>query len=211
MSRPRSRRVVFESLAGAGIGALLALSLAAPPGPVNALIASHGVTRSWRAGLLVGLGATTVDALWLTLSAVAHSFLLGARSVFPAIALLGAAVMAYLAWGAAKAWRAEPVVAVPSRVVHTTSYMTGLVANLTSPYPILWWLTAGIALIDELGPLVLVGFFAGILLWISAFPFLLRAAQQRYARTYHIVLAFSIVVLAVFAVYLGWTAFTGIP
>ena len=211
MPEPRSRRVVLEALAGAGIGVLLALSLAAPPGPVNALIASHGVTRSWRAAFLVGLGATTVDAVWLTLSALAHSFLLGARSVFPVIALLGAAVMAYLAWGAAKAWRAEPVVAVSPRTLHATSYVTGLVANLTSPYPILWWLTAGIALIDELGPLVLVGFFAGLLLWIATFPFLLRAAQQRYARTYHIVLAFSIVVLAVFSIYLAWTAFTGFP
>ena len=202
--------MVLEALAGAGIGVLLALSLAAPPGPVNALIASHGVTRSWRAGFFVGLGATTVDALWLTLSVLAHSFLLGARAVFPAIALLGAAVMAYLAWGAAKAWRAEPVVAVSARTVHATSYVTGVASNLTSPYPILWWLTAGIAFIDALGPLVLVGFFAGLLLWISAFPFLLRAAQARYARTYHIVLAFSILVLAVFAVYLAWTAFAGL-
>ncbi len=210
MARLRSRCVVLEALAGAGIGVLLALSLAAPPGPVNALIASHGVTRSWRSGFLVGLGATTVDAVWLTLSGLAHSFLLGTRSIFPAIALLGAAVMAYLAWGAAKAWKAEPVVAVPPRTLHATSYVTGLIANATSPYPILWWLTAGIALIDELGPLVLVGFFAGLLLWISTFPYLLRAAQARYARTYHIVLAFSIVVLAVFAVYLAWTAFAGL-
>ncbi len=202
--------MVLEALAGAGIGVLLALSLAAPPGPVNALIASHGVTRSWRAGFLVGLGATTVDALWLALSILAHSFLVGARSLFPAIALLGAGVMAYLAWGAAKAWKAEPVVAVPTRALHATSYVTGVATNLTSPYPILWWLTAGIALIDELGPLVVVGFFGGLLLWIGAFPFLLRAAQQRYARTYHIVLAFSIVVLAIFAVYLAWTAFAGL-
>ena len=56
---------------------------------------------------------------------------------------------------------------------------------------------------------VFVGFFAGILLWISAFPFLLRAAQQRYAQTYHVVLAFSVAVLAVFAVYLTWSAFAG--
>ncbi len=203
--------MVLEAFAGAGIGALLALSLAAPPGPVNALIASHGVTRSWRAGFLVGLGATTVDALWLTLSALAHSFLLQARAVFPVIALLGAVVMAYFAWGAAKAWRAEPVIAVPDRALHATSYLTGVATNLTSPYPILWWLTAGIALIDALGPVVLVGFFAGLLLWISAFPFLLRAAQQRYARTYHLVLAFSIAVLIVFAAYLAWSAFAGFP
>ncbi len=203
--------MVLGALAGAGIGALLALSLAAPPGPVNALIASHGVTRSWRAGFLVGLGATTVDALWLTLSALAHSFLLQAKTLFPIIALLGAAVMAYLAWGAAKAWKAEPVIAVPDRALHATSYLTGVATNLTSPYPILWWLTAGIALIDELGPVVLVGFFAGLLLWISAFPFLLRAAQQRYGRTYHIVLAFSIAVLVVFAAYLAWSAFAAFP
>ncbi len=203
--------MVLEALAGASIGVLLALSLAAPPGPVNALIASHGVTRSWRSGFLVGLGAMTVDLLWLTLSVLAHSFLLGARAIFPVIALLGAAVMAYLAWGAAKAWKAEPVVAVPSRTVHTTSYVTGVAANLTSPYPILWWLTAGVALIDALGPLVLVGFFAGILLWIGAFPFLLRAAQRRYARTYHIVLAFSVVVLLVFAAYLAWSGIAGFP
>jgi threonine/homoserine/homoserine lactone efflux protein len=201
--------VVLEALAGAGIGVLLALSLAAPPGPVNALIASHGVTRSWRAGFLVGLGAMTVDALWLTLSALAHSFLLQANSVFPFIAFLGAVVMAYFAWGAAKAWSAEPVVAVPDRVVHATSYVTGVASNLTSPYPILWWLTAGIALINDLGPFVLVGFFAGILLWISSFPYLLRAAQARYARTYHIVLAFSILILIVFAAYLVWSAYVG--
>ncbi len=203
--------MVLEALTGAGIGLLLALSLAAPPGPVNALIASHGVTRSWRAGFLVGLGAMTVDLLWLAISLLAHSYLLSIRAVFPAIALLGAAVMAYFAWKTAKAWKAEPVVAVSERALHATSYVTGVATNLTSPYSILWWLTAGIALIDAFGPLVFVGFFAGILLWISSFPFLLRAAQQRYAKTYHVVLAFSIAVLVIFAAYLAWSAFAGVP
>ena len=45
--------ILWAILAGAGIG----LSLAAPPGPVNAIIASQTVTRSWRAGILVGMGA----------------------------------------------------------------------------------------------------------------------------------------------------------
>lgn len=202
--------MAFEGFASAGIGVAIALSLAAPPGPVNALIASHAVTRSWRAGFLVGLGATTVDATWLALSVLAHSLLLGVRSVFPLIAVLGSVVMAYFAWRAVKAWKAEPVIAVPSRAVHATSYVTGVATNLTSPYPILWWLTAGVAFIDELGAFVLVGFFAGLFLWTTGFPYLLRAAQQRYARTYHIVLAFSILVLIVFAAYLAWTAVVGV-
>jgi threonine/homoserine/homoserine lactone efflux protein len=201
--------VVLETLASAGIGVVIALSLAAPPGPVNALIASHAVTRSWRSGFLVGAGAMTVDAVWLALSVLAHSLLASVRSIFPVIAIVGAAVMVYFAWGAAEAWRAEPVVAVPSRTIHATSYATGVATNLTSPYPILWWLTAGIAFIDELGPLVLVGFFAGLFLWTLGFPYLLRVAQTRYAQTYHVVLAFSIVVLAAFAVYLAWAALSG--
>ncbi len=201
--------MVLETLASAAVGVVIALSLAAPPGPVNALIASHAVTRSWRSGFLVGAGAMTIDAVWLALSVLAHSLLLGARPVFPTIALLGAAVMAYFAWGAAKAWKAEPVMVLPTRAVQATSYVTGVVTNLTSPYPLVWWLTAGIAFIDELGPLVLVGFFAGLVLWTMGFPYLLRAAQTRYARTYHIVLAFSIVVLVAFAAYLAWAAFTG--
>ncbi len=201
--------MVLEILASAGIGIVVALSLAAPPGPVNALIASHAVTRSWRSGFLVGAGAIAVDTVWLTLSVLAHSLLLGARLIFPVIALLGAAVMAYFAWGAAKAWKAEPVMVLPSRSVQATSFVTGVATNLTSPYPLLWWLTAGVAFIDRLGPLVLVGFFAGLLLWTLGFPYLLRKAQARYARTYHIVLAFSIVVLIAFAVYLAWAAFTG--
>lgn len=209
MSPALSRAVVLEVLASAGIGILVALSLAAPPGPVNAVIASHAVTRSWRSGFLVGLGAATVDGLWLILSVLAHALLLGARSIFPVIALLGAGVMAYFAWMAAKAWKAEPVMVVPSRAVHATSYVTGVATNLTSPYPLIWWLTAGIAFIAELGPFVLVGFFAGLVLWTMGFPYLLRAAQTRYAQTYHIVLAFSIVVLVAFAAYLAWSAATG--
>lgn len=198
--------MVLEILASVAAGLLIGLSLAAPPGPVNALIASHAVTRSWRSGFLVGCGAMTADAGFLTLSVLAHSAVAGVRVLFPFIALMGAAVMAVFAYGAARAWNRVPDVAASAERVHATSYATGLSVNLTSPYPILWWLTAGLALIDQLGPAVLVGFFAGILLWITAFPLALRSAQRRFERTYHIVLAFSIASLIAFAAWLVWSA-----
>ena len=65
---------------------------------------------------------------------------------------------------------------------------------------------AGLVLIDQLGPAVLVGFFSGLLLWISIFPLALREAQRRIARTYQAVLVFSIVCLAAFAAWLVWFA-----
>lgn len=196
--------MVLELFASAAVGITIGLSLAAPPGPVNALIASHAVTRSWRSGFLVGCGAMTADAGFLVLSVVAHSILVGVRQVFPIIAFVGAGVMATFAWTAARAWNRLPEAAADTRPAHAAAYVTGLTVNATSPYPVLWWLTAGVALIGELGPAVLVGFFAGILLWISLFPYALRTAQRRYARTYHMALAFSIASLAVFAAWLVW-------
>src|SRR2546429_1576236 len=162
--------ILATVLAGLGIG----LSLGAPPGPVNAIIASHTVTRSWRAGFLVGVGATTADTIF--------------------------------AWSAAHSWRRTEEILEPKPDEHAKSSVTGLSVNLTSPYPILWWLTVGLVLINQLGPAVLVGFFAGLLLWITVFPLALREAQRRIARTYQAVLAFSIVCLLAFAAWLAWSA-----
>ena len=78
-----------------GIG----LSLGAPPGPVNAIIASHTVTRSWRAGFLVGVGATTADTIFLVVAFLARTAVAGIEPYVPFIALLGAGVMVYFAWG----------------------------------------------------------------------------------------------------------------
>ncbi|HEY7588949.1 MAG TPA: LysE family transporter [Thermoplasmata archaeon] len=201
---------MLEFLATVALGVVLGLSLAAPPGPVNALIASHAVTRSWRSGFFVGVGALTADTCFLVISVLAHSLIEGVRVVFPFIALLGASVMVYFAWRATQAWKQVPAVSAPSFEAHVGSYVTGLTVNITSPYALLWWLTAGLALIDQLGAVVLVGFFAGIILWTMAFPYALRAAQQRYARTYRIVLAFSIFCLGAFAAWLAWNALSAL-
>ena len=194
--------ILWAVLAGTGIG----LSLATPPGPVNAIIASQTVTRSWRAGFLVGMGATTADTIFLAVSIVAHSVVASMQGWVPIIALLGAGVMAYFAWNTVRAFRRAIDITESKPEEHAKSYATGLSVNITSPYPILWWLTAGLILIDQLGRAVLVGFFSGLLLWISIFPLALREAQRRIARTYQAVLVISIVCLAAFAVWLVWSA-----
>src|SRR5437879_11216651 len=93
--------VVATVLAGMGIG----LSLAAPPGPVNAVIASHAVTRSWRAGFLVGVGATTADTIFLAIAILARSVVAGIEPYSPLIPLLRAGVMTDFSLATAKAWR----------------------------------------------------------------------------------------------------------
>src|SRR3989442_11146536 len=198
--------VVATALAGLGIG----LSLGALPGPVNAIIASQTIPRSWRAGFMVGVGATTADTIFLAVSVAAHSAIASVQGWIPFIALLGAGVMAYFAWNTVRALRRAATVIESNPEEHAKSYATGFSVNITSPYPILWWLTARLVLIDQLGPAVLVGFFSG-LLWISVFPLALREAQRRIARTYQAVLVFSIVCLAAFAAWLVWSAVAVLP
>src|SRR5438552_7826318 len=149
--------ILATVLAGIGIG----LSLGAPPGPVNAVIASHTVTRSWRAGFLVGVGATTAGTIFLAITILARSVVAGIEPYVPFIALLGAGVMVYFAWSTAKVWKRADAIVGSTPEEHAKSYATGLSVNLTSPYPILWWLTAGLVLIRQLGPAVLVGFLRG--------------------------------------------------
>ncbi|HEX9341729.1 MAG TPA: LysE family translocator [Thermoplasmata archaeon] len=202
--------MVLDVLVAIGAGVAIGLSLAAPPGPVNAIIASCTVTRSWRAGFLVGLGATTADTVFLTLAVLARSAVSVLEPYVPFVALIGAAVMAYFAWMAGRAWRRTEAILEPRPEERARSYVPGLSVNITSPYPILWWLTAGLVLINQLGPPVLVGFYGGLVLWITAFPLAVREAQRRFARAYHRVLVFSIVSLVAFAAWLVWSAVTQI-
>src|SRR5437879_13659461 len=95
----------------------------------------------------------------------------------PIIALLGAGVMAYFAWNTVRALRRAADIMESKPEEHAKSYATGLSVNIASPYPILWWLTAGLVLLDELGPAVLLGFFPGLLLGISLFPLTMREPQ----------------------------------
>jgi threonine/homoserine/homoserine lactone efflux protein len=82
------------------------------------------------------------------------------------------------------------------------AYTTGLAVGLTNPFQILWWLTAGLAFMTEIGPAVAAGFFLGILLWTTSFPFFLDLANRRYRGTYRIVIVLSLLLLLAFGVVL---------
>jgi len=45
-------------------GVVFGLTLAAPPGPMNAVIAEESAVRGWIAGFKTGLGAMSADAIF---------------------------------------------------------------------------------------------------------------------------------------------------
>lgn len=167
------------------VGALLAFSLVAPPGPMNAIIAEESVVRGWTAGFRAGLGALVSDAAFCVLAFSGAATLARSNAVRAATALAGGFLMLYLAYLAVRETRSETV------VEDSRGFLKALAAGLTNPYQIGWWLTAGVALVNPSpvemfgrtfvtgGFEVLVGFFGGIFVWITAFPAALVRAETR--------------------------------
>lgn len=170
------------------VGAALALSLVAPPGPMNAVIAEETVFRGWRAGFRAGLGAFVADVAFCLLAFSGAATLARDPNVRATMALAGGFLMLYLAHVSIREARAG---ATTTAVEESRGFLKALTLGLTNPYQIGWWLTAGVALVHPApieflgltlvtgGVEVLVGFFGGIFVWITVFPAALVRADTR--------------------------------
>ncbi|WP_128477636.1 LysE family translocator [Halorussus pelagicus] len=219
---------VVSGLAGVALG----LSLAAPPGPMNAIIAEESVLRGWGSGFRAGLGALSADACFFVLA------LLGVVAVVRDVPVVqqalfgfGGLLMLYFAYGtandadAAFGGDAAPDGAGPAARAESKGFRKAFVLALTNPYQILWWLTAGVGLLDPgtfspdaLGgltvstgsPIIVVGFFGGIALWVIGFPAALVTVGRRVDSFAPVVAYLSALVLALAGASFLWKA-TGIP
>jgi len=209
-------------------GVLFGLALAAPPGPMNAVIAEESVLRGWGSGFRAGLGAMTADLVFLGLA------LLGAVAVVEqvptlrnAMVAVGGVLMLYFAYDAARDAREDfRAAAAPDGRGFTKAF----VLALTNPYQILFWLTVGVGLLapgqvdvlsyasDALAGLVVVetghpallaGLFGGIVVWITGFPAALTAAERRTEALAPAVALASAALLALFGVYFLYDAYAG--
>jgi len=219
------------------VGAVFGLALAAPPGPMNAVIAEEAVLRGWAAGTRAGLGAATADLIFFVLASVgAVSVLQSAPRVQTAMIAVGGCLMCYFALGAARGARASfrPTTGEDPTLTDGNGFRKALLLALTNPFQVLFWLTVGVGLLrpgrlDVLAsvplvgnrlagtlvvttgsPLLLGGFFLGVLAWITMFPVGLAAAEDRVESVAPVVAVGSAVVLAGFGVYFLFEATTAV-
>ena len=167
------------------IGYVLGLSLAVPPGPVNAIIMNES-SKSMLHGTSVGVGAMTADLAFL----IALYF---GRVIIPVWAfkylyIFGAVVMIYLSISVIRS-------KMPSKTPKG-NYFVGLTMGLTNPFQIIWWVTVGLFLIERMTLLSVVGFFLGILTWILSFPYAMNKVGSRYSPLLKV---FSFLILIIFA------------
>ena len=94
-------------------GVILGISIAAPPGPVNAA-AAYQVTRSWLAGWLTLLGATTADGIFFVLTYFGLTALIASGEVREVLFVAGGALMLYLAYSTLRSARDPPRTAPPN-------------------------------------------------------------------------------------------------
>ena len=191
-----------EAVYSVGFGVVLGLSIAAPPGPVNATMARDTVMKSRLSGMLVGCGAMTADALFLILVLALGSLLILTRAQQGVIFLLGSSILFLISCFTMKALRERDDVLRAERVApERMSYIAGLAIGMTNPYQIFWWLTVGLSFVRIFGLLLILGFFLGIALWITLFPSLLDLGMRRFSRVYAVVMIFSITCLLAFALW----------
>ena len=198
--------VLLESIATAAAGVVFGLALAAPPGPMNAVIAEESVVGGWRSGFTAGLGAMVADACFLVLSLAGVVALLQRSPTLQGVLVgIGGLLLWYFAIGAfrdrAAGFRSAGTVAAERR-----GFAKAFTLAITNPYQILFWLTVGVGLLEpgridvfatalsadsslagvvvvQTGtPLLLVGLFGGILVWITGFPAALTAGAARTDR-----------------------------
>jgi threonine/homoserine/homoserine lactone efflux protein len=200
-------------------GMVFGFALAAPPGPMNAVIAEESVAHGWVSGVRAGLGAMIADLCFLGGALLGIVTIIERMSYLRgAMVAVGGVLMLYFAYGTVTDLRDG--FRIEER--DGRGFRKAFALAITNPYQILFWLTVGVALLDPgtvdvLAPLseslaghlvvqtgspsLLVGLFGGIAVWIVGFPAILIVAERRVNTFAPIIAGVSALVLAAFGVY----------
>lgn len=210
-------------------GIVFGIALAAPPGPMNAIIAAESVARGWAAGFRAGVGAMSADVLLFILTIGGLAGVVARSGTIEALLfVIGGLLMLVFAADAAGSVAGSFVPAEGA----AAGFRKTFVLSLTNPYQLAFWLTAGVGLVRPgtidladhvpLGgvagsvpiatgsPALLAGFFAGIAVWVVAYPAALVAAGERIDALAPVVSVGSAVVLAGFGLAFCWLGIAGL-
>lgn len=121
-----------------GIGILLGLSAGFTPGPLLTLVIAESLSHGIWAGIKVALAPVAdvpiiLVCLFLLSSLSDYSFLLGV------ISLTGAFLIFFMGYNSMRCKNIQP--AIEGTISH--SFKKGLLVNMLSPHPYLFWLTVG--------------------------------------------------------------------
>jgi threonine/homoserine/homoserine lactone efflux protein len=120
-------------------GAVLGLAAGISPGPLMTLVVSETLRQNRKAGMAIAISPLLTDIPIVTASVLILTTLSGAGFVLGTISMLGALFMGYLAYENITAKGIE--ISVPQG--KKAALRKGIIANVLSPYPYLFWITVG--------------------------------------------------------------------
>lgn len=218
----------MNSVAGIAITSfLVGLSGAMMPGPVLTVTigetaarlrpeAAGEIGRAQTRGALVGplivLGHGILEVLLVVGVVLGLGKLLVLGPVIGTIALLGGAVLTWMAWGMFKRMGSLSLRAGPRQGRRRHPVLAGILTTLSNPYWTIWWATIGlsyIALSLRLGLTGLVSFYTGHilsdLLWYGSVSLTLAMGRGFLTdRTYRGLVTVCAVLLLGFGLYFGY-------
>ncbi len=185
------------ALAAVFLGIGLGISLAAPPGPMNALIAREASRHGAATGIRVGMGAPVADVVYLVILWFGLRTVLDASGWVRGAAGLGALVMLIFAY---QTWFPAPdAQRVGDRPV---SFGAGFIAAMTNPYQLAWWLSGGFVFLHAQGAWGIGGLLVGIFGWVVVFSWLVAHGAQRWHWFAPAIRIASATILSVFSILL---------
>jgi threonine/homoserine/homoserine lactone efflux protein len=187
-------------LLAAGVGFGLGLSLAIPPGPVNALMVREASRHGAWGGVRAGLPAPTVDTAYMLVVLLGLPQLVDVDRLRPWLTVVGSGLMLYLAWDTARP-RGHAARPPPARA------MALWAVTLSNPFQYAWWLSAGVTLLGPLGAWGAAGFVCAVYGWVLAFSHLVAHGAQRWPWFTPTMTLLSADLLFAYALKLGATAF----
>lgn len=120
-------------------GLVLGLSCGLAPGPLLTLVLTQSLRHGAREGFKVALTPLITDLPMILTAAVLAAQLGTLRPMLGLVSIAGGVFVLYLAW---ESLRPQPDLGIAEGTA-PNSWLCGVVTNLLSPYPWLFWLTVG--------------------------------------------------------------------
>lgn len=120
-------------------GTVLGLAAGLAPGPLLALVIAETLRSGVRSGIAVALAPLVTDPPIVLLSLLLLSGLSGAPAALGGLSLAGGAFVLWMGAGCLRAPRAE----TPHAGNSAASLSRGVLANVLSPHPYLFWISVG--------------------------------------------------------------------
>ncbi|KJF72567.1 LysE family translocator [Agrobacterium arsenijevicii] len=173
-----------------GKSMILGLAVAAPLGPIGALCINRTLERGFWAGVSGGLGTALADAVYASLAAIGFATFAATLSIIDApLKISGGLFMLWLGWKSLAPSPVKQAAQVNARNLFGTIAATFFL-TITNPMTILAFagIFAGLGLAEVPGAtnaaIVVVGVFAGSLLWWFALSGGIALARQRLPESF---------------------------